>query len=105
ECVGNIILLCAWLLMVDDDSVTSYRMLFSIPTSHSILLVGFTNNHMPIVEVDDLGYQLAHKLQVYDPISEEFQKVSMEADGGSFYIGPYKESLVLLIFPDFTLRL
>nr|GEX97007.1 F-box domain-containing protein [Tanacetum cinerariifolium] len=26
----------------------------------------------PIVEVDDLGYQLAHKLQVYDPISEEF---------------------------------
>nr|GEX64585.1 hypothetical protein [Tanacetum cinerariifolium] len=95
-CVGNIILLCAWLLMVDDDSVTSYRMLFNIPTSHSVLLVGFTNNHMPIVEVDDLEYHLAHKLQVYDPISKEFQNVDMEADGGSFYIGPYKESLAKL---------
>nr|GEZ26854.1 hypothetical protein [Tanacetum cinerariifolium] len=28
-----------------------------------------------LVEVDDLGYQLAHKLQVYDLISEEFQNV------------------------------
>ncbi|GJX25369.1 hypothetical protein Tco_0231665 [Tanacetum coccineum] len=99
-CVGDIILLSAWVLMVDGDSVTSYTMLFSIPTSHSVLLVGFTNNDMPIVEVDELGYQLAHTLQVYDPISQEFYAMGMEGDGGSFYIGPFKESLLLLyVFP------
>ncbi|GJW68093.1 F-box domain containing protein [Tanacetum coccineum] len=98
-CVGDIILLCAWLLMVDGGSITSYGILFSIPTSHSVLLVGFTNNDMPIVEVDELGYQLTHTLQVYDPISEEFHAVGMEGDGGSFYIGPFKESLPLLNRP------
>ncbi|GJV73642.1 hypothetical protein Tco_1493637 [Tanacetum coccineum] len=69
-CIGDIVLLCGWDLAVDGASVTSFSMLFSIPTISSVKLIGFTNNDAPIVEVDELGYQLAHTLQVYDPISE-----------------------------------
>ncbi|GKA37304.1 F-box domain containing protein [Tanacetum coccineum] len=94
--VGDIVSLCGWDLAVDGASVTSFSMLFSIPTMHSIKLICFTNNDAPIVEVDELGYQLAHTLQLYDPVSEEFRGVCMEVDGGSFYIGTYKESLMLL---------
>ncbi|GJZ06367.1 F-box domain containing protein [Tanacetum coccineum] len=90
-------------LAVDSASVTSFSMLFSIPIIHSVKLIGFTNNDAPIVEVDELGYQLAYTLQVYDPVYEEFQGVCIEADGGSFYIGPYKESLILLNRPDRSL--
>ncbi|GJZ38765.1 phospholipase-like protein [Tanacetum coccineum] len=101
--VGEIVLLCGWDLAVDGASVTSFSMLFSIPTIHSVKLIGFTNNDAPIVKVDELGYQLAHTLQVYDHVSEEFQGVCMEEDGGSIYIGPYKESLILLNHPDHSL--
>ncbi|GKA13826.1 phospholipase-like protein [Tanacetum coccineum] len=101
--VGDIVLLCGWVLTVDGASVTSFNMLFSLPTNHSVKLIGFTNTDAPIVEVDELGYQLAHTLQVYDPVAEEFRGVGMEADGGSFYIGPYKESLILLNRPDRSL--
>ncbi|GJU98809.1 F-box domain containing protein [Tanacetum coccineum] len=69
-CVGDIVLLCGWDLAVDGASVTSFSMLFSIPTINSVKLIGFTNNDAPIVKVDELGYQLAHTLQVYDPISK-----------------------------------
>ncbi|GJV75466.1 hypothetical protein Tco_1507050, partial [Tanacetum coccineum] len=91
--VGDIVLLSGWVLTVDGASVTSFNMLFSLPTNHSVKLIGFTNTDEPIVEVDELGYQLPHILQVYDPVTEEFRGIGMEADGGSFYIGPYKESL------------
>ncbi|GJY20734.1 F-box domain containing protein [Tanacetum coccineum] len=94
--VGDIVLLCGCVLTVDGASVTSFNMLFSLPTNHSVKLIGFTNTDEPIVEVDELGYQLAHTLQVYDPVAKEFRGIGMEADGGSFYIGPYKESLILL---------
>ncbi|GJU98810.1 hypothetical protein Tco_1328081 [Tanacetum coccineum] len=69
-CVGDIVLLCGWDLVVDGASVTSFSMLFSIPTINSVKLISFSNNDAPIVEVDELGYQLDHTLQVYDPISE-----------------------------------
>ncbi|GJS28099.1 F-box domain containing protein [Tanacetum coccineum] len=59
-------------LAVDGSSVTSFSMIFSIPTTNSVKLIGFTNNDAPTIEVDELGYQLAHTLQVYDPVSEEF---------------------------------
>nr|GEU55586.1 phospholipase-like protein [Tanacetum cinerariifolium] len=55
--VGHIVLLCGWNLAVDAASVTSFSMLFSIPTTHSVKLIGFTNNDAPIVEVDELGSQ------------------------------------------------
>ncbi|GJT70226.1 hypothetical protein Tco_1029512 [Tanacetum coccineum] len=61
-CVGDIVLLCGWDLAIDGASVTSFSMLLSIPTINSVKLIGFTNNDPPIVEVDELGYQLAHTL-------------------------------------------
>nr|GEU35778.1 hypothetical protein [Tanacetum cinerariifolium] len=70
--VGDIILLCGWDLAVDGASVTSFSMIFCISTTNSVKLIGFTNNDAPIVEVDKLEYQLAHTLQVYDHVSEEF---------------------------------
>ncbi|GJT58942.1 hypothetical protein Tco_1002475 [Tanacetum coccineum] len=98
--VGDIVLLCEWVLTVNGASVMSFNMLFSLPTNHSVKLIGFTNTDAPIVEVDELGYQLEQTLQIYDPVAKEFRGVGMEADGGSFYIGPYKESLILLNWPD-----
>ncbi|GJY30145.1 phospholipase-like protein [Tanacetum coccineum] len=98
--VGDIVLLCGWVLTVNGASVMSFNMLFSLPTNHSVKLIGFTNTDAPIVEVDELGYQLEQTLQIYDLVAKEFRGVGMEADGGSFYIGPYKESLILLNWPD-----
>nr|GEY83216.1 phospholipase-like protein [Tanacetum cinerariifolium] len=62
--VGDIVLLCEWDLAIDGASVTSFIMLFSIPTINNVKLIGFTNNDATIVEVDELGYHLAHTLQV-----------------------------------------
>ncbi|GJT86460.1 phospholipase-like protein [Tanacetum coccineum] len=70
--VGDIVLLYGWDLAVDGASVTSFSMLFSIPTTNSIKLI-------------------------------EFWGMCMEADGGSFYIGPYKESVILLNYRDRSL--
>ncbi|GJT71685.1 F-box domain containing protein [Tanacetum coccineum] len=96
---GNLIIfenryICAWLLEVDGYNVTSWRMLFVIPSTNVVKLIGFTKDDDPIVEVD--RGRMLHPLQVYDRASEEFHNVGISADGGSFFIGPYKESLILL---------
>ncbi|GJX65916.1 hypothetical protein Tco_0300259 [Tanacetum coccineum] len=97
---GNLILYenrynCAWLLEVDGASVTSWRLLFIIPSPNVTKLIGFTRDDQPIVEVDT-GRHMLHPLQVYDRTYQEFHNMGIEADGGSFFIGPYKESLILL---------
>ncbi|GJR71706.1 transposase, MuDR, MULE transposase domain protein [Tanacetum coccineum] len=79
---------------VDGYNVTSWRMLFVIPSTNVVKLIGFTKDDDPIVEVD--RGRMLHPLQVYDRASEEFHNVGISADGGSFFIGPYKESLILL---------
>lgn len=84
---------------MDGRSVTSFTSLFIIPSPGLLKLVGFTEDHLPIVEVDSPN-RMAHSLQVYEPISEQFQALGIEADAGSFYIGPYKESLILVTHPD-----
>ncbi|GKD42887.1 hypothetical protein Tco_1267532 [Tanacetum coccineum] len=43
---------CAWLLEVDGASVTSWRLLFIIPSPNVTKLIGFTRDDQPIVEVD-----------------------------------------------------
>ncbi|GJT17592.1 hypothetical protein Tco_0876298 [Tanacetum coccineum] len=52
--VGDIVLLYGWDLAVDGASVTSFSMLFSIPTTNSVKLIGFNKNDAPIVKVDEL---------------------------------------------------
>ncbi|GKD76113.1 hypothetical protein Tco_1334395 [Tanacetum coccineum] len=86
--------ICAWLLEVEAAVVTSWRMLFVIPSQNIEKLLGFTMDDDPIVEVDS-GQEMVHTLQVYDRSSQQFHN-GIEGHGGSFFIGPYKESLILL---------
>nr|GEZ81562.1 F-box domain-containing protein [Tanacetum cinerariifolium] len=79
---------------VDGAFVTYWRMLFVIPSTNVVKLIGFTKDDDPIVEVD--RGRMLYPLQVYDRTSQEFHNVGISADGGSFFIGPYKESLILL---------
>ncbi|GJV88228.1 F-box domain containing protein [Tanacetum coccineum] len=87
--------ICAWLLEVRAAVVTSWRVLFVIPSQNIAKLLGFTMEDDPIVEVFS-GQEMIHTLQVYDRPSQQFHNVGIEGDGGSFFIGPYKESLILL---------
>ncbi|GKD74055.1 phospholipase-like protein [Tanacetum coccineum] len=47
----------------------------------------------PIIEVDDIGYQMDTTLQVYHRTQELFQNLGVEANSGSFFVGAFKESL------------
>ncbi|GJT68798.1 transposase, MuDR, MULE transposase domain protein [Tanacetum coccineum] len=64
---------------VDGAFVTSWRMLFVIPSTNVVKLIGFTNDDGPIVEVD--RGRMLHPLQVYDRTSQEFHNVGIFADG------------------------
>ncbi|GJS64073.1 hypothetical protein Tco_0678637 [Tanacetum coccineum] len=94
---GVLRIIYAWALEVDGGYVSSYRMLFSIPypSNHELKLLGFNKDKEPIVEANDM-HNIPHWLQVFNPTVESFQNVGVEANGGSFFISPYKESLVLL---------
>ncbi|GJT17110.1 hypothetical protein Tco_0875816 [Tanacetum coccineum] len=87
--------LCAWSLQVEPMVVTSWSVLFIIPSQNITKLIGFTRDEDPIVEVNS-GQEMVQTLQVYDRPSQQFHNVGIEANGGSFFIGPYKESLILL---------
>nr|GEW92474.1 Gag-Pol polyprotein [Tanacetum cinerariifolium] len=98
--LGNLIhyenqYICAWLLEVEAAVVTSWRVIFVIPSQNIAKLLGFTIEDDPIVEVDS-GQEMVYTLQVYDRPSQQFHNVGIKGDGGSFFIGPYKESLILI---------
>ncbi|GKB40117.1 hypothetical protein Tco_0885059 [Tanacetum coccineum] len=90
-------LFCGWSLSVDGGSITSFTLLFAIPSPHFLKLPGFTNDELPlpIVKVPS-GHQLAHSVEVYNLLTKSFDTVGIEGLAGSFYIGPYKESLILI---------
>ncbi|GJX85203.1 hypothetical protein Tco_0335977 [Tanacetum coccineum] len=94
---GDMGIIYAWALQIDGGEVSSYRMLFNIPyqANHQLKLLGFNKDEEPIVEANDM-HNIPHWLQVFNPTVESFQNVGVEGNGGSFFIGPYKESLVLL---------
>ncbi|GKD36705.1 hypothetical protein Tco_1256912 [Tanacetum coccineum] len=87
--------ICAWLLEVEAAVVTSWRVLFVMPSQNIAKLIGFTMDDDPIVVVD-MGHEIVHTLQVYDRPSQQFHTLGIVGNGGSFFIGPYKESLILL---------
>ncbi|GJU29753.1 F-box domain containing protein [Tanacetum coccineum] len=93
--VGHSRLLCAWVLEVNGHAVTSYRMIVSVPTPYSSRLLGFNMDEEPIIEVDEIGYQMDTTLQVYNRTHEQFQNLGVEANPGPFFIGAFKESLIL----------
>ncbi|GKA65081.1 F-box domain containing protein [Tanacetum coccineum] len=86
--------ICAWLLEVEAAVVTSRRVLFVMPSQNIAKLIGFTMDDDPIVVVD-MGHEIVHTLQVYDRPSQQFHTLGIVDNGGSFFIGPYKESLIL----------
>ncbi|GJR57857.1 phospholipase-like protein, partial [Tanacetum coccineum] len=70
-------------------------MIVSVPTPYSSRLLGFNMDEEPIIEVDDIGYQMDTTLQVYHRTQEQFQNLGVEANSGSFFVGAFKESLIL----------
>lgn len=92
-------LFSAWLLEVDGASVTRFSNLFCIPTPMAIRLVGFTSRQAPIVE-GNVGNILGNTIFVYDHQVGHFVSLGIEGNAGSFYIAPYKESLLLANLPD-----
>ncbi|GJX08860.1 hypothetical protein Tco_0196792 [Tanacetum coccineum] len=87
--------ICAWLLEVKATVVTSWRVLFVMPFQNIAKLTGFTKDDDPIVVIDT-GHEIVHTLQVYDRPSQQFHTLGIVGNGGSFFIGPYKESLILV---------
>ncbi|GJW89639.1 F-box domain containing protein [Tanacetum coccineum] len=87
----------AWELQVDDGEVSWYRQLFTLPypIEHDLKLIGFTKDKQPIVEASFVQ-QLHQSLQVFNPTFQNFQNLVVESNHGSIFIGPYKESLILL---------
>ncbi|GJY10018.1 F-box domain containing protein [Tanacetum coccineum] len=94
---GDFRFIYAWEIEVDDAEVSSYRLLFTIPypAQHELKLIGFTKDKEPIVEASFLQ-QFHHSLQVFNQSYESFQDVGVETNHGSFFIGQYKESLMLV---------
>ncbi|GKB40622.1 hypothetical protein Tco_0885564 [Tanacetum coccineum] len=88
-------------ILVDVTSLTSFTLLFSIPTPNYVKLLGFTMDEisLPIVEVPG-NYQLANSVQVLNISTQTLQNLSIQGVAGSFFIGQYKESLILLPYLD-----
>nr|GFB26176.1 hypothetical protein [Tanacetum cinerariifolium] len=94
-------LFCGWSVLVDFTSVTLFTLLFAIPTPNYVKLLGFTNDEisLPIVKVPGPN-QLANYVQVFNISRQTFQNLGIQGGAGSFFIGQYKESLILLPYPD-----
>ncbi|GKD24045.1 hypothetical protein Tco_1225748 [Tanacetum coccineum] len=94
-------LFCGWSLLVDVASVALFTLFFIIPTPNFVKLLGFTNDEIPLPIVEVPGpHQLANSVQVYNCFTQSLQNLGIKGVDGSFYIGPYKESLILLPYPD-----
>ncbi|GJY07034.1 F-box domain containing protein [Tanacetum coccineum] len=94
-------LFCGWSVLVDVTSLTSFTLLFAIPTPNYVKLLGFTMDEisLPIVEVPG-PHQLANSVQVLNISTQTLQNLGIQGVAGSFFIGQYKESLILLPYPD-----
>ncbi|GJU02040.1 hypothetical protein Tco_1112378 [Tanacetum coccineum] len=101
---GNFRFIYAWALDVQDGLISSCSLLFNIPhpEGHYLKLLGFTHSNQPIVEAE-IVQQWYRSLQVFHPIVEGFVNIGVEANRDSFFIGPHKESLILLNEPRFRI--
>ncbi|GJU67364.1 transposase, MuDR, MULE transposase domain protein [Tanacetum coccineum] len=93
---GDCRIIYAWALEVEGGFISSCRLLFTIPhpASHYLKLLGFSKDKEPIVEAT-IVHQWYRSLHVFHPTIQYFQNISVKANRDSFFIGPYKESLVL----------
>ena len=102
---GNILsdvnnVFCVRMLELEGASLTGRILLNFTNVTHCCLkLLGFTMFDEPIIEVET-PFQAEHTLEVYQHWSQQFHNVCVEGDAGTFYMGPYKESLILLTEQD-----
>ncbi|GJV59792.1 F-box domain containing protein [Tanacetum coccineum] len=98
---GNFRIIYAWALEVEGGFVSSCSLLFTIPhpAGHYLKLLGFSKDNQPIVEAT-IVQQWYRSLQVFHPTIQYFQNIGVEANRDSFFIGPFKESLILLTEPN-----
>ncbi|GJZ98805.1 hypothetical protein Tco_0671258 [Tanacetum coccineum] len=61
---------------VEAAVVTSWRVLFVMPSQNIAKLIGFTMDDDPIVVVD-IGHEIVHTLQVYDRPSQQFHTLGI----------------------------
>nr|GEV34901.1 hypothetical protein [Tanacetum cinerariifolium] len=74
--------------------------MYTIPSSYFMKLLGFKNKDKPIVEAATCHCR-GYSVQVYNPESDSFNNVTkILGNAGSFYIGPYKELMILATYPD-----
>ncbi|GKD40410.1 phospholipase-like protein [Tanacetum coccineum] len=77
------------------------RLLFSAGHESYVKLHGFSNDEIPLPTVEVPGaHQLANVVQLFNLVTQSFQNLGIQGVAGSFYIEPYKESLILLPYPD-----
>nr|GEW60338.1 hypothetical protein [Tanacetum cinerariifolium] len=79
--------ICAWLLEVEAAVVTSWRVLFVMPSQNIAKLTGFTMDDDPIVVVD-MGYEIVHTLQVYDRPSQQFHTLGIVGTSSTLIFSP-----------------
>ncbi|GJU00162.1 hypothetical protein Tco_1110500 [Tanacetum coccineum] len=98
---GNFCFIYAWALEVEGGFLSSCSLLFTIPHpgGHYLKLLGFSKDNQPIVEAT-IVQQWYRSLQVFHPTIQYFQNIGVEANRDSFFIGPFKESLILLTEPN-----
>ncbi|GJW95882.1 F-box domain containing protein [Tanacetum coccineum] len=98
---GNFRFIYAWALEVEGGFLSSCSLLFTIPHpgGHYLKLLGFSKDNQPIVEAT-VVQQWYRSLQVFHPTIQYFQNIGVEANRDSFFIGPFKESLILLTEPN-----
>nr|GEW08384.1 hypothetical protein [Tanacetum cinerariifolium] len=84
--------LCCGVWVMENDS--SFRKLFTIGAPANKVL-GFRKNGEPIFEIGKESPPFT-TLDVYDPCSQQMKNLRISGVEGSFFMGSYKESLLLL---------
>ncbi|GKB55339.1 probable galacturonosyltransferase 7 isoform X2 [Tanacetum coccineum] len=92
---------CCGVWVMERDS--SFRKLFTIGARVSKIL-GFSKNGETIFEIRKEGVRLA-TIDVYDPRSQQINNLRISGVEGSFFMGSYKESLLLLDYSDSDLHI
>ena len=83
--------------VMEHDS--SFRKLFTIDARVSKIL-GFSKSGETVFEIEKNVEPFTITLDVYDSCSQQIKNLGISGVSGSFFMGSYKESLLLLDHPD-----
>ncbi|GJZ49524.1 F-box domain containing protein [Tanacetum coccineum] len=88
-------------LSIDGGSITSAPAIMTMPSHHFLKLLGFNNHDLPIMEAAT-GHIIGHTM--YMENSQSFENVTIQGNVGSFFVGTYKELLILAAYPNHLLH-